>query len=77
MAKYSIVVKDDCISCGACLGVAPDIFDYDDEGLAQNIYNGDGNTGTVEIGEELHDDLVDAAESCPTEVIKISDTPFS
>jgi ferredoxin len=77
MAKYSIVVKDECIACGACGAIAPDIFDFDDEGYAINIYAGDDNAGTVEIGEELHDDLIDAAESCPTEAIKVSDTPFA
>ena len=77
MAKYTRVVKDECIACGACGGVAPDIFDYDDEGYSENIYQADGNTGTVAIEEALHADLIDAAESCPTEAIKISDTPFS
>ena len=77
MAKYTKVAKDECIACGACGGMAPDIFDYDDEGYAENIYNADGNTGTVEIGEDLHEDLIDAAEGCPTEAIKVSDTPFS
>ena len=77
MAKYSKVAKDECIACGACGSIAPDIFDYDDEGLAENIYPGDDNTGTVEIGEDLHDDLMDAAEGCPTEDIKVSDEPFA
>jgi len=76
MAKYSTVAKDECIACGACGAVAPDIFDYDSEGYAENIYNNDGNTGTVEISEDLHEDLLDAAEGCPTEAIKVSDKPF-
>ena len=77
MAKYSIVAKDECIACGTCGSVAPDIFSYDDEGYSENIYDGDANTGTVEISGELHEDLTDAAEACPTEAIKVSDTPFS
>ena len=76
MAKFSMVEIDGCIACGACGAIAPDIFDFDDEGIAFNVYNGDNNTGTVEIPEELHADLIDAAESCPTEVIKIADSPF-
>lgn len=76
MAKFSKVAKDECIACGACGSVAPDIFDYDDEGLAENIYNGDGNSGTVEIGDDLVDDLIDAAEGCPTEAIKVADSSF-
>ena len=77
MPNYSIVAKDECIACGACGGVAPDIFDYDDEGYAENIYAGDGNTGTIPISEELQDDLIDAAETCPTEAIKVAENPFN
>ena len=77
MAKYSKVAKDECIACGMCGSVAPEIFDFDDDGHSHNIYEGDDNTGTVEIGEDLHADLMDAAEGCPTEAIKVSDTPFS
>jgi len=77
MAKFTLVVKDECIACGACGSVAPDIFDYDDEGYAMNIYGADDNTGTVEIAEDLYTDLEDAADSCPTEAIKISDSAFN
>jgi len=76
MAKYSVVVKDECIACGACGSVAPEIFDYDDEGYAENVYKGDGNTGIMEIAEDLHEDLMDAAEGCPTEAIKVADKPY-
>jgi len=76
MAKYSKVILDDCIACGACGPMASDIFEFDDEGLAINVYKGDDNTGTVEIPEELHEDLIDAAEICPTEAIKVADSPF-
>ena len=77
MTKFTMVAKDECIACGSCGGIAPDIFGYDDEGYAGNIYNADANTGTVAIEEDLHDDLTDAAEGCPTEAIKVSDHPFS
>ncbi|WP_411831801.1 V4R domain-containing protein [Paenibacillus dokdonensis] len=30
---YTFVDKNTCIACGACGVIAPDIFDYDDEGL--------------------------------------------
>ncbi|MGL5296742.1 MAG: ferredoxin [Culicoidibacterales bacterium] len=75
MSKYTFVDKDACISCGACSAVAPDIFDYDADGLAENIL--DGNTGTTAIAEDLHMDLEDAVAGCPTEAIKIQETPFA
>ncbi|MBP2001272.1 ferredoxin [Paenibacillus shirakamiensis] len=77
MAKYTWVEKDTCIACGACGATAPDIYDYDDEGLAEVIYKSDSNHGNVEIGEDLYDDLQDACDGCPTDSIKIADTPFN
>jgi len=77
MAKFSIVVKDECVACGACGSVGPNIFDFDDEGYGINVYGGDNNTGTVAVPEELHDELIDTVESCPTEAIKMADTPFA
>ena len=50
MAKYTIVDKDTCIACGACGAAAPDIYDYDDEGIAFVIL--DNNMGTTEVPDE-------------------------
>ncbi len=74
MAKYAIVDKETCIACGACGLAAPDIFNYDYEGLAENIL--DENTGTNAIPAPLEDDLADAEESCPTQSIKVAEQPF-
>ncbi|MFB5661629.1 ferredoxin [Alteribacillus sp. HJP-4] len=74
MAKYTIVDKDTCIACGACGAAAPDIYDYDDEGLAEVIL--DENKGTAAVPEELEEDLMDGYEGCPTDSIKIADDPF-
>lgn len=74
MAKYTIVDKDTCIACGACGAAAPDIFDYDDEGIAFVLL--DDNMGTAIISDDLDDDLMDAVDGCPTDAIKVSDTPF-
>jgi ferredoxin len=74
MAKYTLVDKDTCIACGACGATAPDLFDYDDEGIAHAIL--DDNQGITEIHGDLVDDLIDAEEGCPTESIKVADQPF-
>ncbi|SFE33248.1 ferredoxin [Alteribacillus iranensis] len=74
MAQYTIVDKDTCIACGACGAAAPDIFDYDDEGLAHVIL--DENTGNGVIPEELEEDALDAYEGCPTDSIKVDEQPF-
>ncbi|SFE87458.1 ferredoxin [Alteribacillus iranensis] len=75
MAKYTFVDKETCISCGSCEDIAPDIFEYDDEGLSQVII--DHNTGTEEVPEELEEDVIEAFECCPSESIKLQDTPFA
>jgi len=77
MAKFTIVLKEECIACGACAAIAPEVYDLDGEGLAETIFGGDGNTGTVEIPEANHDEMIDGMESCPTEAIKVADAPFN
>ncbi len=77
MAKYTWVEKDTCIACGACGATAPDIYDYDDEGLAEVIFDDDGNKGVTEIPEDLYDDMQDAMDGCPTDSIKVADSAFN
>ncbi|WP_332629533.1 ferredoxin [Halalkalibacter flavus] len=74
MAKYTIVDKDTCIACGACGAAAPDIYDYDDEGIAFVLL--DNNQGTTYVQEDLMEGMEDAHDGCPTESIKIADEPF-
>ncbi|ASE34121.1 ferredoxin [Mammaliicoccus sciuri] len=74
MAKYTIVDMDTCIACGACGAAAPDIYDYDDEGIAYVIL--DDNKGIEAVPEELLEDMEDAFEGCPTDSIKIADESF-
>lgn len=76
MAKYTRVIREDCLSCAACATVAPDIYDLDSDRLAVVIYRGDGNRGIVEIPEELYPDLLEAQETCPVYGVLVSDTPF-
>ncbi|CAI6027334.1 ferredoxin [Paenibacillus sp. JGP012] len=77
MSKYTWVEKDTCIACGACGATAPDIYDYDDEGLAEVIFDGDANQGIKAIPEDLFDDMQDACDGCPTDSIKVADEPFN
>lgn len=72
--KYTIVDKETCIACGACSLNAPDVFEYDEEGLAQVML--DNNQGTSVIPEEMMEDVLDAYEGCPSDSIRISNTAF-
>jgi len=71
LSKYTVVDQETCIACGAA---APEIFDYNDEGVAFVIL--DENEGTAEVPEGLFDDLDDAVEGCPTDSIKVETSPF-
>ena len=51
-----------CISCGLCVDEYPEVFGWNDEGIAQ--------ASTKEVPEEKEDDAKDAIEDCPTEAIK-------
>jgi len=75
MALYVKVDQDTCIGCGACGEVAPDIFDYDEEGISFSLL--DMNVGAVEVPEDLVDDLEDACDGCPTDSIKVAEEPFA
>lgn len=59
------VNKDICIGCGACQAIVPDVFELEDDGLAV--------CKKEEIIEDLKDDVIDAAESCPTSAIEVAE----
>jgi ferredoxin len=56
------VNKDECIGCGACQAIAPNVFSLNDEGFAEVIKD--------KIPEELTADVMDALENCPTNAIE-------
>lgn len=54
-------VNESCIGCGACTAVCPEVFDLNDDGLAENIIG--------EVPAELADSAKEAAEACPVAAI--------
>ncbi|KRG12924.1 ferredoxin [Lederbergia galactosidilytica] len=75
MAKYAIINQETCICCGNCEGVAPHIFDLDQDGVA--FVKLDDNQGLTPIPEDQMDSLIEAMEECPTDSVKIADQPFA
>lgn len=63
--KKAIVNQDLCIGCGACQAIVNDIFEINDEGLAE--------AKDEVVKEDLLEDVIDAAEGCPTNAIVIED----
>jgi ferredoxin len=57
------VDRDTCIGAGVCVGVAPAVFELDDEGKSQVI---DPNGADAAV---LHE----AAEGCPMQAISLFD----
>lgn len=57
--------EEECIGCGACVSLCPEVFDFNDEGYA--------TAKEEEISEDLSQKVIDALESCPVDAIKRND----
>ncbi|MDA8212975.1 MAG: ferredoxin [Clostridia bacterium] len=57
------VDQDLCISCGACVSICPEVFDWDDEQKAHA-------KGGGSVPSDLEETAKEAAGSCPTDAIK-------
>lgn len=55
------VAKEKCIGCGACVSIASNNFNFDDEGKSEVI------------NETVTDETIEAKESCPTDAIEIKE----
>jgi ferredoxin len=61
--SFMVKVNENCIGCGACTAVCPDVFDLNDDGVAENILG--------EVPADLEESVKEAAESCPVEAIEL------
>ncbi len=59
------VNDNECIGCGACVSLCPEVFDFNDEGYA--------TAKDENINEDLSQKVIDALESCPVDAIKRND----
>ena len=60
----AVVDQDLCISCGSCIDICPEVFDWNDDGKA--------DVKVTPVPENLEESVTDASESCPTEAIPLS-----
>jgi len=58
-----VVDREECIGCGNCSDIAPDVFELDDEGLSKVVDPAGADDDTIR----------EAAESCPVDCIKLID----
>ncbi|MCR4441000.1 MAG: ferredoxin [Peptococcaceae bacterium] len=56
------VDPETCIACGACISLAPEVYDWDENGKAKAI--------AEEVPEDQENIASEALGSCPTEAIK-------
>ncbi len=56
------VDPDICISCGTCINICPEVYDWDEDGKAHCLYE--------EVPVDLEDCAQEALESCPVDAIK-------
>jgi ferredoxin len=61
----AVVDRDLCIGCGLCTEICPEVFEMDDEAIAQVIVD--------VIPAEIEETAREAAASCPVEAIAIED----
>jgi ferredoxin len=71
MAKITIE-RDGCISCGACWGICPTVYEENTEDAKSQIvseFQEDGNLAEGNVEEDLEDCAQQGADSCPVQVI--------
>lgn len=71
---YTKINKESCIACGLCQLIAPDLYEYDQDGIAYT--KKDNNKGIIAVENDELDVFKKAYTSCPTGAIIRSNTPF-
>lgn len=71
---YTKIDRESCIACGLCQLIAPELYEYDENGIAYTVK--DNNAGIVPVGNKDLESFKKAYTSCPTGAILRSNTPF-
>ncbi len=67
MAKTK-VIKENCIGCGMCTSICPEVFEFDDDGLSCNKL-GDN----TELDSSVVSAVKESADSCPGQAIIVEE----
>ncbi|MGC9358140.1 MAG: ferredoxin [Anaerolineae bacterium] len=77
MTKFTVSIdREDCIICGVCWSVCPEVFEPSEEDELSQIveeYRVKDDPGEGEIPADLEDCAVEAADSCPVEIITVEE----
>jgi len=66
-----------CISCGSCWDTCPDFFEQNPDDSFSQINEGFRVNGIIAEGEapgDLSDCVIDAADLCPVQIIRINES---
>lgn len=63
MAITKVWIEEGCTSCGLCEGNCPEVFEMPDEAIVKEGVN----------FSEFNDEIREAADDCPVEVIKFTE----
>lgn len=58
-----VKVNENCIGCGMCIDMCPEVFGYNDEGLS--------SVKSEEVSDELSGAVADAQGTCPVDAIEV------
>ncbi|KYH38655.1 MAG: ferredoxin [Candidatus Bathyarchaeota archaeon B26-1] len=69
-----LIDRENCIGCGVCEALCPEVFEIDEEGLSRikEPYRAE-NLGKGEVGERLKSCVEEASNSCPVSAIRVKD----
>lgn len=58
-----VKVNQNCIGCGMCIDICPEVFEYNDDGLSR--------AKSEEVSDSLKDSISEAQETCPVDAIEV------
>ncbi len=73
MSQLCKIVPERCIACGLCNVYAPQIFDYDEEGIV--LFTQNPRAHQQFIQNEEKEQVLTAYKKCPTRAILLADLP--
>lgn len=71
MSVKSLIIPEKCIACGLCQVIAPEIFDYDEEGIV--CFKNEPEATQQFIPKNLAADLIAAYRKCPVRAILVEE----
>ncbi|MEI5992589.1 ferredoxin [Candidatus Enterococcus mansonii] len=65
------IIPEKCIACGLCQVYAPEIFDYNDDGIV--VFKNDTQATQEFISKNERDNALTAYRKCPVRAIEIEE----